>query len=127
MLHSESPTLRLVTLRRLVAKATAPLIFDAATDIGTVVHRLEASATRVAVLVDDGGVLEGTVCLDQLRDADHALPARAAMTMATPVLVSECDIGEARSAMMSHGSDRVAVITPAGQLLGVLTAADVGA
>lgn len=109
---SELPTLRLVTLRRLVANTTPPLIVDVA-DAGDVVHALSACCARVAVLVDADGALCGTLC-----------PGDARPVVDAPVLLAEADRGEARTAMVTHGSDRVIVATVAGELLGVLTAAD---
>jgi hypothetical protein len=111
---SDAPTLRLVTLRRLVAQRPSPLIVDVA-EAGTIVHELSVGCARVAVLVDADGAFCGTLC-----------PGDAQPIVDAPVLLAEADRNEARSAMVTHGCDRVIVATATGELLGVLVAADLG-
>lgn len=122
----ELPTLRLVTLRRLVGRTQPPVVFDQATPIGVVEDVLERQPSATAVLVDGAHVYQGTLRLADLADRERTLPAERVMAIGTPVLQAEDDLEAARLAMQRSETDRVLVIAPDGELLGVLTDRDLG-
>jgi Mg/Co/Ni transporter MgtE len=119
------PTLRLVTLRHLIPKTAPPLIFDGSTPISVVEAGLRDSPSTVAVLIDESGILRGTICFSDLGAVDGRRRADAVMSTTTPIVEPECDIEEVRVTMATHDADRVVVVTAAGELLGVLTAGDI--
>jgi len=120
----ELPTLRLVTLRRLVRRTVPPIVFDQATPLGVVEDALAQVPDATAVLVDTSRVYQGTLRLPDLVFCDRTAPAEEAMSIVTPVLFGEEDLAAARTAMSSADTDRVLVIAPDGELLGVLTERD---
>ena len=104
MAHPEElPTLRMVTLRRLVARVAR---------FHVIVLGESPLRDSPAVVVDGDGVFLGTLCFGE------------AEPRMTPVVLAEDDVDAARRAMREHDIDRVAVIDPTGDLLGVVTAAD---
>lgn len=120
----EQPTLRLYTLRRLVRRTVPPIIFDHATPIGIVEDVLSQVPSATAVVIDEARVFQGTVRLIDLADRDRTAPIERVMTDVTPILLAEDDIDAAESAMRSFETDRIVVIAPDGELLGVLTDSD---
>jgi CBS domain-containing protein len=115
-------TVRLVTLRRLVRQSAPPITFHEATPVGDVLAALRAAPHAIAILVDNDGVLTGTLNLAEAGRCDRATRARDAASTAAPILAAEDDVGAAREAMKR--SDRALVISAKGELLGVLTARD---
>lgn len=120
----ELPTLRLVTLRRLVRRTVPPIVFDQKTPIGVVGDILAQIPDATAVLIDGSRVYQGTLRLHDLSACDRTSPAEQVMSILTPVLLGEEDIDAAQAAMSSSDTDRVLVIAPDGELLGVLTDRD---
>jgi len=118
------PTLRLVTLRRLLAGLGPPLVFEVTADIASVAAGLRASRTSAAALVDEQGILQGTLSLAELAGADGRSRAETAMTIGAPMLAPESNIEDALRAMRTHHASCVVVAAASGELLGVLTAGD---
>ena len=124
MTTDDLPTLRLVTLRRLLSNTVPPLVFDTSANIAAMKAALRDSPSSIAVLVDHDNILHGTVCLADLAAVDGAQPASTVMATATPVLAAENDVEAAYLEMFTHHADRVLVVDPTGRLLGVLTMRD---
>lgn len=118
----EMPTLRLVTLRRLVRRTVPPVVFEQETPLGVIEDVLQQIPAATAILVDGARIYQGTLGLPDVRGCDRTQSAEQAMTIDTPVLRAEDDVDVARSAMRT--TDRVLVIAPDGELLGVLTIDD---
>ena len=112
----EVPTLRLVTLRRLLAKQAPPSVLAPTATV-------DAIDSRFAVVVDDGNV-RGTVSRDDAWFAPDGTPAEAVMSTRFIALEPEDDADTALEALRTHDVDRVVVISRRGELLGVLTSAD---
>lgn len=126
LLVDDMPTLRLVTLRRLVRQAIPPVVLAQDARVVDVERALRLQPGTVAVLVDRSNVLQGTLRLGDLDRAGGDQGERAAHLMRpAPVLEAEHDIEAARAAMSMSGTDRVVVIGTSGELLGVLTDGDV--
>jgi Mg/Co/Ni transporter MgtE len=121
-----NPTLRLVTLRRLIRKSTPPLIVEASTKTSLVSAALRKSPGATAVVVDSRRVLQGTVRLAELVAAPNDEPIERAMSTTTPQLEPENDTESARLWMDARHTDRVLVVSPDGALMGVLTRGDLG-
>jgi predicted transcriptional regulator len=124
LLADDMPTLRIITLRRIVARRAAPLVFDSRTTIATIDDAFQRSSTTFAALVDSAGVLRGTLCIADLADIDRNASADAVMVTNAPIVRPEDDIDEAHLEMTAHGADRVLVVESSGVLLGVLTERD---
>lgn len=122
--QDEQPTLRLVTLRRLVRGTQPPIVLAQNTCVADVIHALDGAASSVVVLVDEDNVLKGTLRIGDLHSTDRMASAGDVMRDA-PVLEAEQDIETARTVMSSGATDRVIVIGTTGELLGVLTERDV--
>ena len=58
-LRDDLPTLRMMTLRRLLATVPQPLVVEASTEVAAVEAGLREKRAGVAVVVDNGGVLRG--------------------------------------------------------------------
>ena len=69
--------------------------------------------------------MRGTLCLSELGTVDGRRRADAVMSTTTSIVEPECDLEEVRVRMATHASDRVVVVTAAGELLGVLTEGDI--
>ena len=124
LLADDLPTLRIITLRRIVARRAPPLVFDSRTTIATIDDAFQQSSTAFAALIDSAGVLRGTLCVADLADIDRNASADAVMVTNAPIVRPEDDIDEAHLEMSAHGADRVLVVESSGVLLGVLTERD---
>jgi CBS domain-containing protein len=120
----ELPTLRLVTLRRLVRGTASPIVFDQETHVDEIEVALQGAPGAVVILVDGAGVLQGTLRLGDLRQLDPAARAAHVMSRGTPMIDAENDIEAARLLMKCSATDRLLVVTPTGELLGVVTDGD---
>jgi len=120
MAPDDFATLRLITLRLLVRDTAAPIIFDVAVAIGEVERVLREQPEATAIFVD-GGVLQGTLRLEDLFAIDPAERAENVMSREAPVIVAENDLAAAQRAMAASHANRIVVVNPAGELLGVLT------
>ena len=123
-ISEDMPTLRIITLRRIVARRAPPLVFDSRTTIAVIADTLLQSSTNFAALIDSEGVLRGTLCVADLADIDRNASADAVMVTNAPIIRPEDDIDEAHLEMTAHGADRVLVVESSGVLLGVLTERD---
>jgi predicted transcriptional regulator len=126
LLVDEQPTLRLVTLRRLVRGTRPPVVLAQDARVAEVREAFASEPGAVVVLVDAKNVLRGTLRLgdlDAVTNTDGSASAGDVMRTA-PVVEAEQDIETARDAMDSAATDRVVVIGTAGELLGVLTDLD---
>ena len=121
LLYDDATTLKLVTLRRLLAETPAHLIFDVHSHLDEIEHALLEAPRAVAVVVDDQGILQGTLRLADLPGHDRTGGAETAMTRETPQLVPEHDPESALRLMHASGTDRLLVVEANGTLLGVLT------
>lgn len=117
----DTVTLKLQTLRRLLTRAPGHLVVDVHARLADVEAELLATPAAVAVVVDDAGVLQGTLRLQDLPGHDRALPAGAVMTREMPQLVPEQDPESALRLMRACKTDRLLVVEANGTLLGVLT------
>lgn len=124
LLADELPTLRLVTLRRLVRGTRPPLVFAHDVRVAVVQQAFAREPSTVVVLVDDANVLCGTLRLADLSAMNDGCASVGDVMRVAPVLEAEDDIETARCAMNSAATDRVVVIDTAGELLGVLTDRD---
>ena len=116
------PTQRLVTLRRLVSGRSHPPVFDQRARIHAVEGALREAPEAVVVLVDHAGVLQGTLRLEDLHAGDaRSMHVEAVMAREAPIMDPESSLEAAMSVMQAHQADRVLVVTPSGELLGVLT------
>jgi predicted transcriptional regulator len=123
-LSDDTPTLRIISLRRVVARRAPPLVFDSRTPISKIDSLLRDSPTAFAALIDSAGVLRGTLCIADLADIDRNACADAVMVTNAPIVRPEDDLDEAHLEMTAHGADRVLVVESSGVLLGVLTERD---
>lgn len=124
LLADEQPTLRLVTLRRLVRGTRPPVVLAQDVRVADVRRAFASEPSTVIVLVDDANVLCGTLRLADLTAMNDCCASAGDVMRAAPVLAAEDDIETARRAMDSAATDRVVVIDTAGELLGVLTDRD---
>lgn len=119
------PTLRLSTLRRLLARSPPLDVFDQTTPLSEIERALCSSCASIAILVDSMNILRGTVSHAELeRIDDHAAPAEAVMSRRVVSMLPETDIEAAYVTMMVHRTDHVLVVTASGELLGALSKAD---
>lgn len=116
-------TLRLVTLRRLVKATVPPLVFEGTATVDEVRAALREIPSATAVVIDECSVLQGTLRLDDIDDSDHDSRASDVMSRDAIVLEAENDPETARDAMERTGGP-VLVVSPSGELLGVLTPQD---
>jgi CBS domain-containing protein len=120
----ELPTLRLATLRRLLARKPAPLVFDRDTPLAIIEEALAELPFAKVVLVDRDGALCGLLSASDLPlIRDHHLPAATAMATHVVVLEPEYDVESALAALEVQHADHV-VVALAGSLIGVLSRAD---
>jgi len=124
MTELELPTLRLATLRRLLATKPAPLVFARDTPLRIVEEALGELPQSTIVLVDRDHALCGVLAVADL-PPDHERAARAEIAMSTRIvfLEPEHDVDAALATLDAHHADHV-VVTLAGELLGVLSRAD---
>ena len=123
-LTNDAPTLRLVTLRRLLGRREPPMVFDTRTIVSLIARALATSPATFAAIVDAASILRGTLCLADLADHDPAAAAEVAMVTLAPIMRPEDDVEDALLEMMAHAADRVLVVDSKGILLGVLTERD---
>ena len=120
----ELPTLRLATLRRLISTKPAPLVFARDTPLRIVEEALRELPQATVVLVDRDHALCGVLVVADLPD-DRDLASRADIAMSTRIvfLEPEHDVDAALATLDVHHADYV-VVALAGELLGVLSRAD---
>lgn len=120
----ELPTLRLATLRRLLKTKPAPLVFARDTPLRIVDEALGELPQSTVVLVDRDHSLCGVLPVANLAE-DHDQSARADVAMSTSIvfLEPEHDVDAALATLEAHHADHV-VVALAGELLGVLSRAD---
>jgi predicted transcriptional regulator len=120
-------TLRLKTLRRLLGRDRTLLVFDATTSIREVRAAL-ALTGDVAAIVADGGVLSGTVSMDDVATAEDSDAAIGdVMDRTAPLAPAELEVDDAFALVKEARADRVVVVAPSGELLGILTRAELEA
>src|SRR3569832_2400955 len=124
MTELELPTLRLATLRRLLATKPAPLVFARDTPLRIVEEALGELPHSTIVLVDRDHALCGVLAVADL-PPDHARAARAKIEMSTRIvfLQPEHDVDAALATLDAHHSDLV-VVSLGCELFGVLSRAD---
>lgn len=114
--------MRLMTLRRLVSATNQVLTFGQNVPLSEVAQALRSTQGAVAVIVDDDGVLRGTIRLGDLRDDHDPLATLdAVMVRNAPIMTPDTDADEALAMMSANASDRVLVVTTEGELVGILT------
>jgi CBS domain-containing protein len=120
----EFPTLRLATLRRLVAHAPPPLVFACDTPIAIVEEALAELPFAKVVLVDAQHALCGVMVAGDL-PTERASGVELETVMDTRIvfLAPEHDVEAALATLRAHQAEHV-VVTLAGELLGVLSRAD---
>jgi Mg/Co/Ni transporter MgtE len=124
--EADIPTLRLKTLRRMLGRDRVLRVFDARTSIGEV--RWEVGNTHgIAAIVDHEGVLSGTVSLEDLAAGEPDRPVGDVMDRASPMAPAELEVEDAWQLLQEHHADRVVVVSPSGELLGILTVAELAA
>ncbi|HET9989824.1 MAG TPA: CBS domain-containing protein [Kofleriaceae bacterium] len=123
MTELELPTLRLATLRRLLATKPAPLVFAADTPLRIVDEALRELPQATVVLVDRDHALCGVMVVADLPSVDRASRADVAMSTRMVVLEPEHDVDAALATLDAHHAEHV-VVALAGQLLGVLSRGD---
>jgi CBS domain-containing protein len=124
MTELELPTVRLATLRRLLKTKPAPLVFARDTPLRIVDEALGELPQSTVVLVDRDHSLCGVLAVANL-PADHDEAARADVAMSTRIvfLEPEHDVDAALATLDANHADHV-VVALAGELLGVLSRAD---
>jgi CBS domain-containing protein len=124
MTELELPTVRLATLRRLLKTKPAPLVFARDTPLRIVDEALGELPQSTVVLVDRDHSLCGVLAAANLPD-DHDQAARADVAMSTRIvfLEPENDVETALATLQAEHADHV-VVALAGELLGVLSRAD---
>lgn len=124
MTELELPTVRLATLRRLLKTKPAPLVFARDTPLRIVDEALGELPQSTVVLVDRDHSLCGVLAVANL-PADYDEAARADVAMSTRIvfLEPEHDVDAALATLDANHADHV-VVALAGELLGVLSRAD---
>jgi len=119
------PTLRLATLRRLVAHAPPPLVFASDTPISIVEEALWELPFAKVVLVDRDHSLCGVLVAGDLPTERPPGLTTTEQIMETRIvfLAPEHDVEGALATLRAHHAEHV-VVTLAGALLGVLSRAD---
>ena len=116
------PTIRLTTLRRLLAGSPSPLVFASDTPIAIIEEALWDVPHAKVVLVDDQCALVGVLSeVPLLRD--HDARAVTAMTTRIVILEPEHDTETAIASLAIHRADHV-VVALQGALIGVLSRND---
>jgi CBS domain-containing protein len=124
MTEIELPTVRLATLRRLLATKPAPLVFASDTPLRIVEEALRELPLATVVLVDRDHALCGVlVATDVPAEHEEAMRASVAMSTKIVVLQPEHDVETALATLDTHHADH-AVVALAGQLMGVLSRGD---
>jgi Mg/Co/Ni transporter MgtE len=116
----EATTLRLQTLRRLLGRERQLRVFGAAATIGEV--RWELGDTRaIAAIVDDNGVLAGTVSYSDLAAGEVDQRVGDVMDRSAPTALAELEVEDAWQLVRAHRADRVVVVSAKGELLGIVS------
>ncbi len=120
----ELPTLRLATLRRVLAGAHAPLVFDLDTPLVIVEDALRELPLAKVALVDRQGALRGVLTAPDV-PTERDCSARSATAMITRIVVlePEQDVEAALAELHFQHADYV-VVALGGELLGVLSRAE---
>src|SRR3954468_6223317 len=116
------PTPRLATLRRLVAHLPPPLVFARETPIAIVGRALWELPFAKVVLVDRDHSLCGVLVASDLPPA-ATKTVEQIMDTRIVFLAAEHDVDGALATLRAHRAEHV-VVTLAGELLGVLSRAD---
>lgn len=123
---SETSTLRLRTLRRLLGRDRQLRVFNTAALVGEV--RWELANTRtIAAVVDDDGVLAGTVSVVDIAGFSPDRSVGEVMTTTAPTAAAESEVEDAWQLARKERADRVVVISPKGELLGILSIGELAA
>src|SRR4051812_45430344 len=117
------PTPRLATLRRLVAHLPPPLVFARETPIAIVQQALWELPFAKVVLVDRDHSPCGVLVARDLPTAPTPKIVEQIMDTRIVVLAPEHDVEGALATLRAHRAEHV-VVTRAGELLGVLSRAD---
>ena len=92
----EAPTMRLATLRRLVSATNQVLTYVQKAPVSEVAQALAGTQGAVAVIVDDEGVLVGTVRLGDLRPGhDPSSTVESVMFRNAPIMTPDTDVDDA--------------------------------
>jgi CBS domain-containing protein len=126
LVDSEIITLRLKTLRRLLGRERPLRVFDAGTSIGEVRWEL-AGTSAIAAIVGIDGVLSGTASFEDLSGFDPDVAVGDVMDRAAPTAEAELEVEDAWHLLQERHADRVVVVSPSGELLGILTSAELEA
>ncbi|HEY1815695.1 MAG TPA: CBS domain-containing protein [Kofleriaceae bacterium] len=126
LVDSEIITLRLKTLRRLLGRERPLRVFDAGTSIGEVRWEL-AGTSGIAAIVGFDGVLSGTASFEDLSGFDPDVAVGDVMDRAAPTAEAELEVEDAWHLLQERHADRVVVVSPSGELLGILTSAELEA
>ncbi|HEY3806896.1 MAG TPA: CBS domain-containing protein [Kofleriaceae bacterium] len=126
LVDSESTTLRLKTLRRLLGRDRQLRVFDAGTSIGEVRWEL-AGTSAIAAIVGIDGVLSGTASFEDLAGFDPEVVVGDVTDRAAPMAEAEAEVEDAWQLLQERHADRVVVVSPSGELLGILTSAELEA
>jgi CBS domain-containing protein len=126
VVDSEGTTLRLKTLRRLLGRDRPLRVFDAGSSIGEVRWEL-AGTTTIAAIVGIDGVLSGTASFEDLAGYDPEVVVGDVMDRAAPMAAAEEEVEDAWQLLQERHADRVVVVSPSGELLGILTSSELEA
>ena len=121
---NDLPTLRLTTLRTLTRHAPPLAVVHVSTPLANLEPMLVDERSWV-VAVDDDGILRGVLSHDDAEYAlriDHDGWVTDYMARSSITLDAECEIAEACAAVEAEGVDHVLVVSPGGELLGVVLA-----
>ncbi len=120
----ELPTVRLATLRRLLAGSVLPLVFHRETPLSIIEEALWEVPLAKVVLVDLEGALCGVLTSTDLPlIREPAATAEAAMVERIVFLQPEHDVETALATLKFQHADYV-VVALAGDLIGVLSPSD---
>ncbi len=120
----ELPTVRLATLRRLLAGSITPLVFHRETPLSIIEEALWDVPLAKVVLVDPEGALCGVLTgMDLPLVREHAATAESAMSERIVFLEPEHDVETAIATLQFNHAEYV-VVALAGDLVGVLSRAD---
>ena len=125
MLSDELPTLRLRTLRRLLAGRPIVALHHAM-PVAVARALFREARVPIAAVVDEGGdTLCGTIAWRDLRRVDDGERSLGEVMEHDYVTVAaESDLDAALAMMTEHGVDHVIVVGVDGELVGILDAHD---
>jgi CBS domain-containing protein len=123
---SETSTLRLRTLRRLLGRDRQLRVFNLSVLVGEV--RWELANTRaIAAVVDDAGVLVGTASVVDIAGFSPDRAVGEVMETNAPTAAAESEVEDAWQLARAQRADRVVVISPKDELLGILSIGELAA